>query len=288
MLLPFAFSFIAAFAAFPQDSKPSAPRQPDPGGVREKLAAIEVEFSTVQEDFYKKYQDIKSKEEQAAYLKNTPKAAEYISKAWEIIHKNPKDPGVIVGLNWIIAETYAPGGADFTKALDLVAADFIDSKEASEICSQLQYSPIDDARKFLETVLSRSKLIEIRASACSAIGGMCMNRANTVDYFNSSKDKKEYAENYIKTRGQEAFDKMSKADSAALRVEAEKYYEQVIKEFGAVASQTKFAEGALFEIRNLSNGRQAPEIVGKDVDNKEMKLSDFKGKVVVLDFWGYW
>ncbi len=32
----------------------------------------------------------------------------------------------------------------------------------------------------------------------------------------------------------------------------------------------------------------APEITGEDVNGKEFKLSDYRGKVVVLDFWGFW
>lgn len=35
-------------------------------------------------------------------------------------------------------------------------------------------------------------------------------------------------------------------------------------------------------------GETAPDIVGEDTDGKPMKLSDYKGKVVVLDFWGHW
>jgi peroxiredoxin len=35
-------------------------------------------------------------------------------------------------------------------------------------------------------------------------------------------------------------------------------------------------------------GQPAPEIEGTDLDGKPMKLSDFKGKVVYLDFWGEW
>jgi len=35
-------------------------------------------------------------------------------------------------------------------------------------------------------------------------------------------------------------------------------------------------------------GMEAPEIVGKDVDGKEYKLSDYRGKIVVLSFWGDW
>jgi cytochrome oxidase Cu insertion factor (SCO1/SenC/PrrC family) len=34
--------------------------------------------------------------------------------------------------------------------------------------------------------------------------------------------------------------------------------------------------------------KAAPEITGEDVDGKKFKLSDYKGKVVLLDFWGNW
>jgi hypothetical protein len=32
----------------------------------------------------------------------------------------------------------------------------------------------------------------------------------------------------------------------------------------------------------------APEIQGDDIDGVPFKLSDYRGKVVVLDFWGNW
>ena len=35
-------------------------------------------------------------------------------------------------------------------------------------------------------------------------------------------------------------------------------------------------------------GNQAPEIQGEDIDGVKFKLSDYRGKVVVLDFWGDW
>ena len=30
------------------------------------------------------------------------------------------------------------------------------------------------------------------------------------------------------------------------------------------------------------------EITGEDLDGKEFKITDYKGKVVLLDFWGFW
>ena len=35
-------------------------------------------------------------------------------------------------------------------------------------------------------------------------------------------------------------------------------------------------------------GAPAQEVSGKDLDGVDFKLSDYKGKVVLLDFWGYW
>ena len=36
-------------------------------------------------------------------------------------------------------------------------------------------------------------------------------------------------------------------------------------------------------------GKPAPEIDATDLDTgKPVRLADFRGKVVVLDFWGYW
>ena len=39
---------------------------------------------------------------------------------------------------------------------------------------------------------------------------------------------------------------------------------------------------------DLAIGKPAPEIIGANVDGEEMRLSDFLGKVVVIDFWGDW
>lgn len=38
----------------------------------------------------------------------------------------------------------------------------------------------------------------------------------------------------------------------------------------------------------LAIGQVAPEIEGRDVDGKVLKLSQFRGRVVVIDFWGDW
>lgn len=43
-----------------------------------------------------------------------------------------------------------------------------------------------------------------------------------------------------------------------------------------------------FEIENIEVGEQFIDIVAKDLEGNTVKLSDFKDKVIVLDFWAYW
>ncbi len=50
----------------------------------------------------------------------------------------------------------------------------------------------------------------------------------------------------------------------------------------------QIAKGHLDEMRNITAGKPAPEIDGKDIDGKPLKLSDYRGKVVALVFWGSW
>lgn len=47
----------------------------------------------------------------------------------------------------------------------------------------------------------------------------------------------------------------------------------------------KAAEALLFQLEHLIKGRIAPEIEGVDLQGQSMKLSDFRGKVVVIHHW---
>lgn len=74
--------------------------------------------------------------------------------------------------------------------------------------------------------------------------------------------------------------------------EAEKLFEKVITDFKDVkygrSTLGERAEANLFEVRHLQIGKVVPEVEGEDIDGKQFKLSDYRGKVVMLDFWGHW
>jgi hypothetical protein len=77
-----------------------------------------------------------------------------------------------------------------------------------------------------------------------------------------------------------------------LNQESEKLCETVIAKYGTItrgrATLGEQARKLLYELRFLSKGKTAPEVEGTDADGKTFKLSDYKGKVVLLDFWGEW
>ena len=85
-------------------------------------------------------------------------------------------------------------------------------------------------------------------------------------------------------------------DCDRLAGEAEKAFELVLKDYADCPwllmhdwrPLGEEAKHELFDLRHLRIGRVAPDIEGEDLDGVNFKLSDYRGKVVVLDFWGDW
>ncbi len=48
------------------------------------------------------------------------------------------------------------------------------------------------------------------------------------------------------------------------------------------------AAGQLFRFENLKVGKTVPDFETRDVEDKPFKISEYRGKVVVLQFWGFW
>jgi thiol-disulfide isomerase/thioredoxin len=69
--------------------------------------------------------------------------------------------------------------------------------------------------------------------------------------------------------------------------EAEKLLEQLLKD-KQLAKLHGSAKDVLFDLQHLAVGKVVPEVEGVDLDDKAMKLSDYRGKVVMLVFWATW
>jgi len=85
-------------------------------------------------------------------------------------------------------------------------------------------------------------------------------------------------------------DEVATADDKA---QARKLFAELEKQYGALASPMEktyavLAQSFLFELDHLQLGMQVPDFEATDEAGAKFKLSDYAGKVVVVDFWGFW
>ena len=92
-----------------------------------------------------------------------------------------------------------------------------------------------------------------------------------------------------------AFKKVSQRAATAIDAASSKpvvaELEAMKKKYGEVKSPWGQTWGQLLDeqIEALKViGTPAKEIAGNDLDGVAFKLSDYRGKTVLLDFWGYW
>lgn len=91
--------------------------------------------------------------------------------------------------------------------------------------------------------------------------------------------------------GKEIVEAIRKIDIAAEEAEAIRLYTELRDKYGtetrrgSTSTYAEIASSALNEIRHLGLGTMAPDIVGEDTNGVKFKLSDYRGKVVLLSFW---
>jgi peroxiredoxin len=174
-------------------------------------------------------------------------------------------------------------------AFELVLRHHLERDGLGTLFSLLPVSPTDDGDVFLRAVLDRSPKDAVRGEACLALGQSAMKRAEAARLVRGNPD---LAKRFAAAAGEPALRRLRESDPAALDRSAEGYFERVKADFGAVKSGRDTlgakAEAALFSLRNLAIGNVAPEIQGADIDGRSFKLSDYRGKVVVVTFSGNW
>lgn len=82
-----------------------------------------------------------------------------------------------------------------------------------------------------------------------------------------------------------------KAKATEEKVKATEQADRLFAEAAKLSAGTADSDrigGPFFEKERLQIGKEVPDIVGEDVDGVAFKLSEYRGKVVVLDYWGFW
>ena len=221
----------------------------------ETYKKLDAEFSKAQLEFSQKYQAAKTDEERQKISATYPQPGQHSPAFLALAEENPRTPVAEDALLWIVShDRQSP---TVNKALLILAKDHLQSPRLGEACQSLVYSQGKEAENFLRTVLEKNPAHQAQGMAAMSLGQFLRNQAQS---------------------GNPA--------------EAEKLFEKVVADFADVKGYRgtlgEAAQAQLYEIRNLSIGKVAPEIEGQDVDGKNFKLSEYRGKVVVLDFWGDW
>jgi hypothetical protein len=220
-------------------------------------------YQKAQQEFSAEYGKAKTDAERSKVIQaKYPDRDSYAEKMLKIADDAPKDPVAVEALVWIAMNSSGPRAE---KSMKVLLADHVQDPKIASLCSRMVYDNSPQSETFLREVLARNPGHEAKGQACLALGQKLKMAAEQA----GTKEKTE-----------------------AMTKEAETLLERVTREFAEVkhgrGSLGDAAKNVLNELRNLGIGKVAPEIAGEDIDGKTMKLTDFRGKVVVLDFWGDW
>ena len=180
---------------------------------------------------------------------------------------HPRTPRL---LTWVCTCSMHDGSAEppptFAEAADLIVGRFADNPDINWLCECLggngSVGPPWAVKyeKHLRTILAKNHHLRVRSTAQIALASV------------------------LQESGQEE--------------EAMKIYEQFVKEYekgapndpwnGILKQLVSHAKSELEGMVVRPLGGSAPAIEGEDLDGRPMKLADFRGKVVLISFWGSW
>ena len=273
-----------------EPAQPAAPAAPDAATAAARFAAVKADHEKAMKAFEAAYEAAKTNAERDQLLRDLlPKPEAYVTRMLAIAKDAPKDPVAADCLIWALQN--GRDEAQMAAILQALQQDHLGNPSLGDACEVLRYGAGKDDEAFLRAVLTKSPHQPVKAQACYMLGLRLANaaeQARTIQADADAQRSKQLADFY----GPEWLERMRKVDAEALQKEGEALLERVVAEFGSVATPRgaigERAKSDLFEMRNLAVGKPAPEIVGKDLDGVEFKLSDYRGKVVFLDFWGFW
>lgn len=196
----------------------------------------------------------------------------------------------VSALTWIIANDFK-GSAESDRALELLAANHLENEELSNVCLRLiDWAPLPQAERFLRAA-AESQNIGVRGNGIYGLA-LFLQASEDLVHLIQGQQSEQWRQKLEQSLGKAMTDTLHQKDPATLQRESMALLERASVGFESVpafrGSLSDVAAGALFEAQHLSMGQSAPDIVGSDFDGREFKLSEYRGKVVLLSFWGSW
>jgi AhpC/TSA family len=268
------------------DDPPKQPPTP-----AEQLQALKREYDEAMSAYRKAATTAKTDEErQKAFEEKYPKPEAFAARFLELAEKNSTDPTALEALQWVVERSRGgEPGNPAGKALAVLKRDHAASPKIGPVCTALTYSYDAGTVPFLRAVLEKNPNREAQGAACLTLARVLKSRAELAKRFREKPTEAQRLESFL---GKELVAELKTAAPDKIIAESEQLFERVVKEYADLKSgrgtYATAAEGELFELRFLAIGKVAPEVTGEDIEGQPLRLSDFRGKVVVLDFWGHW
>jgi hypothetical protein len=271
-------------------SLPTAALPDKPVAPEEQYRAILKEFGEAANANWKASTD-EERNQAAAHVEPLPKML------LELAEMNSDAPWTLEALTHVITQEYwldnyssHPGwGKDSrqARAIAILLRDHVRSDKLGETCKRVQYGFRQECETFLRTVLEKNPHRDVQGQACIGLALFLNGRLNRLDLL---KDQPVVSRRYEGLYGKDYLDVLRTRDRAKAVAEVEAVFEQAAKNYGDVellfgGSVGENAQTELFAIRHLAVGKEAPDIEGPDQDGVQFKLSDYRGKVVLLYFW---
>jgi hypothetical protein len=255
------------------------------------LKAIQEDRRRIDEKYDEAYAKAKTDQERdKAYQPKRKEIQACVRRALQLAQEHTQDPAAFDACVWIVT-----GGLGYFpetwKALDHIREHDLANPKLGILCRHARvyrysYAETED---FLRSVMKQNPDHAVQGFAVYTLAVVLQ------DYARVSEDLKnpEKAKSWDRDRPQLA-QKLRASAPEKLRRESEELYQRAVDKYGDVKipdsdhTLRSWAESALFELRYLQIGKVAPEIDGEDIDGQKFRLSEYRGKVVVLDFWGNW
>lgn len=332
------------------NSKPAQQGTKEPyGSMAQRFAALTDEFDAARTRAEAEAEKGKTEaERRKIHLGLLPDDVAFSRRMNELAASDPTDPAARDALLWVIDKpgrgSGGPYGDEFTRAVLLLLRFHADDPETCRIGLGLDndYTPARDM--LLEGLYIQAKGHEAKGLARLALAGYLKEKLRCVEALRNAKLPLRSKARFRTSDGdgklvEKEFDLPPELlasqylhrlyDPEALRSEARRLFEEVIRDYEDVPHVTRrvkeleallkqptptwngkpltpeqrtqiehvlsrkksladVARERLDEMDNLVVGKPAPAIDGVGMDGKPLKLSDYRGKAVLLVFWGTW
>jgi len=288
-----------------------------------ELIKLGEEVERLQKEFSKERDDHPSPAKQLALYREKHPANVLANRFLELAAAHADHPIAISALGYVFQAATGAGDPEAPiskvreQAIDQVIERHLTNPDIVLFFAGLQYGvPSPKGETLLRAALSRSPHREVRAAACYELAHFLRFKAEVPANLKALSERPrpdDPATRTVRESSLRNLERFAGVDVVKARAEAEQLLERVWREFADVPqvqflvegpghvqfsryippnAKTKIygalADAALFELRNLAVGKPAPDIEGEDVDGQPFKLSDYRGKVVVLTFCGNW